>query len=252
MKFNKPRSWMQWIRRFCQLVFFVLFIILAWNLHFLDDGNATGIYKIFFHLDPLIFLLTLLSTWTIAGLSILCIITVIVTLLLGRVFCGWFCPFGTLHTFFSRIAQTGKKKKEFQNRTLAHRAKYFILFAMLGMSLFGGHWFGIFDPFSFFYRALATGVFPAFHVAVEESSTAIYKEDPKILGFRIAKISEPIYKQFRTHVFRMSQKTFYTEGTLITFTLLLVIGLNFVRPRFWCRYICPLGGFLGLISQKPL
>ncbi len=252
MKFQKPRSWTQWIRRVCQFLFFVIFILMAWNLHFANDESSTEIYKTFFHLDPLIFLLTLLSTWTIAGLSLICLITVILTILLGRVFCGWFCPFGTLHTFFSWIARLGKKKKEHQSRTPAHRVKYFILFAMLGMSLFGGHWFGIFDPFSFFYRSLATGVFPAFQIAVEDASTAIYKEDPKIAGFPISKISEPIYKRFRIHVFRMTQKTFYTEGTIIIFTLLLVIGLNFVRPRFWCRYICPLGGLLGLFSLKPL
>ncbi|MCA1901163.1 MAG: 4Fe-4S binding protein [Candidatus Hydrogenedens sp.] len=252
MKFKKPRSWTQWIRRLSQLIFFVLFLVLAWQLHFLEPGNNAEPYKIFFHLDPLIFLLTLLSTWSFITLSLLCLITVVVTLILGRVFCGWFCPFGAYHTFFSWLAQRGKKRKEYQSRTSAHRVKYFILFAMLGMSLFGGHWFGIFDPFSFFYRALSTGVFPAIHIGVEEASTAIYREDPKILGLRITKITEPIYQKLRTDIFRMTQKTFYTEGTIIFFTLIFVTGLNFVRPRFWCRYICPLGGLLGIISQKPL
>jgi len=252
MKFKKPRSWMQWIRRLCQFVFFVLFICLAWELHFLEEGESPESYKIFFYLDPLIFLLTFLSTWAIAGLSFLCLITVVVTLLLGRVFCGWFCPFGAYHTFFSWLAPKHKSKKEYQSRTPAHRVKYFILFAMLGMSLFGGHWFGIFDPFSFFYRALSTSVFPAFHIAVEDTSTAIYNEDPKIFGFHLTSITEPVYKQFRTHISKMSQKTFYTEGTVIAFTLILITGLNFVRPRFWCRYICPLGGLLGILSQKPI
>jgi hypothetical protein len=97
---------------------------------------------------------------------------------------------------------------------------------MRGMSLFGGHWFGIFDPFSFFYRALSTSVFPAFHIAVEDTSTAIYNEDPKIFGFHLTSITEPVYKQFRTHISKMSQKTFYTEGTVIAFTLILITGLN--------------------------
>lgn len=250
--FKKPRSWTQWIRRLCQLLFFTLFIILAWKLHFTEESKSNEIYKIFFHLDPLVFLLTFLSTWSIVGLSFLWVVTIIITLAFGRVFCGWFCPFGTLHTFFSWIAQLGRKKREYQNRTLAHRTKYFILIAMLGMGIFGGHWFGIFDPFSFFYRSLSTGIFPAFQTAIEDVSTAIYKTEAKTNRFILSRITEPIYAQFRKHVFRMTQRPYFTEGTIITFTFLLVIGLNFVRPRFWCRYICPLGGFLGLLLIKPL
>lgn len=29
----------------------------------------------------------------------------------------------------------------------------------------------------------------------------------------------------------------------------VIIGLNWWRQSFWCRYLCPLGGFLGLISR---
>jgi MauM/NapG family ferredoxin protein len=29
----------------------------------------------------------------------------------------------------------------------------------------------------------------------------------------------------------------------------VVLGLNAVRSHFWCRYLCPLGGLLGLISK---
>jgi len=28
-----------------------------------------------------------------------------------------------------------------------------------------------------------------------------------------------------------------------------VLALNAVRARFWCRYLCPLGGLLGLVSK---
>jgi ferredoxin len=29
-----------------------------------------------------------------------------------------------------------------------------------------------------------------------------------------------------------------------------ILGLNFLAPRFWCRYLCPLGAMLGLIGWK--
>jgi polyferredoxin len=28
-----------------------------------------------------------------------------------------------------------------------------------------------------------------------------------------------------------------------------VLALNTVRARFWCRYLCPLGALLGLVSK---
>jgi polyferredoxin len=32
----------------------------------------------------------------------------------------------------------------------------------------------------------------------------------------------------------------------------VVILLNFARGRFWCRYICPLGGLLGIVGKNPV
>ncbi len=243
---------MQWLRRLSQFFFFALFIYFVWKIHFLEEGKYSRIYNLFFDLDPLIFLLTFLSTWTIAGLSFLWIITIVVTALLGRVFCGWFCPFGAYHTFFSWLAGFTKKKRDFQLRTPAHRVKYFVLFAFLGMSVFGAQWFGILDPFSFFYRPPPTSVSPAVQVAVEDTTNLIYQKDPHIWKLHLTSISEPIYKFFRGYIFKMTQRPYYTEGTLLFITLFIVTGLNFIRPRFWCRYICPLGGLLGLISQKPI
>ncbi len=31
-----------------------------------------------------------------------------------------------------------------------------------------------------------------------------------------------------------------------------MVALNAWRPRFWCRYLCPLGAFLGIFSWRPL
>ncbi|MCX8064932.1 MAG: 4Fe-4S binding protein [Candidatus Hydrogenedentes bacterium] len=253
MKKKKNSSATQWIRRVSQLLFFFIFIYFVWKLHFIkEEDEYLKIYNIFFDLDPLIFLLTSLSTWSLESLSYWWIITLIITILLGRVFCGWFCPFGAYHTFFSWIANSVKKKKDYQSRSIAHRTKYFIFFLFLGMSIFGTQWFGILDPFSFFYRTLTTSVFPAFQVASEDISNLIYQKDPNILGFHLTYISEPVRNFLRNYVFKMTQRPYYTEGTLLFITLLLVTGLNFIRPRFWCRYICPLGGLLGLISLKPI
>jgi len=32
----------------------------------------------------------------------------------------------------------------------------------------------------------------------------------------------------------------------------IVIALNFFKARFWCRYVCPLGGLLGIAGKNPI
>ncbi len=34
--------------------------------------------------------------------------------------------------------------------------------------------------------------------------------------------------------------------------LVAIAGLNLIAPRFWCRYLCPLGGLLGFFSRRAI
>ncbi len=48
-----------------------------------------------------------------------------------------------------------------------------------------------------------------------------------------------------------TQPVFYMA--LVTFLIFSgIIALNRITPRFWCRYLCPLGAFLSLISPLGL
>jgi MauM/NapG family ferredoxin protein len=38
---------------------------------------------------------------------------------------------------------------------------------------------------------------------------------------------------------------------LILGVFLVVVGLNAIKRRFWCRYLCPLGALLGVFSWRP-
>src|SRR4030042_1232973 len=47
------------------------------------------------------------------------------------------------------------------------------------------------------------------------------------------------------------QPVFYMSAiTLLIFGG--IVALNLIAPRFWCRYLCPLGAFLSLISPLGL
>ena len=41
----------------------------------------------------------------------------------------------------------------------------------------------------------------------------------------------------------------YGLGLLAALLFVAVLALNAVRARFWCRYLCPLGALLGLVSK---
>jgi ferredoxin len=47
-------------------------------------------------------------------------------------------------------------------------------------------------------------------------------------------------------------QTSFFSSILISSIFFIIIALNAFAPRFWCRYLCPLGGFLGWISHLAI
>ncbi len=101
--------------------------------------------KLFFWLDPLLLITTWLSAGTIPRMLLLALLTVAVTLVLGRVFCGWVCPFGTVHDLARRLL-VPRKRRAAQRWSRWQRAKYYVLAGSLLMALLGSHFITIFDP----------------------------------------------------------------------------------------------------------
>jgi MauM/NapG family ferredoxin protein len=242
-----------WIRRIVQGLSLSLFILLMIAAHMPEEGQeAGGFLQFYFDIDPLVFLGTWLSTQSLASLSLLALITLAVTLILGRVFCGWFCPFGVLHnitTWFRNRKRKGRPRFEVYSRW--QHAKYFLLFGLLISALFGAHWIGVFDPASIFYRSMTTTVFPAVQHVVDEGADLTYQADPHVGSFYFTTVTEPVYRFFRDHVFH-GQHHLFTGSLLLALIFAAAVLLNLFRPRFWCRYVCPLGGLLGLVSRRML
>jgi len=44
----------------------------------------------------------------------------------------------------------------------------------------------------------------------------------------------------------------YQGAVLFAGIFIALVGLNLVAERFWCRYLCPLGGMLGLLSKVAI
>jgi polyferredoxin len=245
---RKPKSGAAHWRRRIQLLSLAAFFALVLLARPVPGRTPSPVLHIFFDLDPLILLSTALAAHAVQFAALLALITVVLTLVLGRVFCGWFCPLGTLQAIAGRAVKPRNRRPERWSRW--QLAKYFVLIGLLVMALFGVQWLTLFDPMVILYRTTTTALWPAVQWAVEDGSTAIYRSNPGFGPLRLTALTEPVYGFLRDHVFVRPQPAFLGSGLILAF-FILILALSWYRRRFWCRYICPLGALLGLLSWRP-
>jgi polyferredoxin len=256
----KPKH-LVWIRRSSQAIFLLLFLFLLIESRLPQDiiidytqtmGNSQEIrihrpISFFFQLDPLVWLTTLMAdhVW-ISGFA-WAIVVLITTLLLGRVFCGFICPFGTLHHMIAYVKTSLKGKSLFvaNRKTGSQKIKYALLAAVLLSSLFGLNIAGWLDPISFLFRSLALAVIPGLGNGLTEFFGVLARSDIKV--FNLMSYGEVLVWP----IFGFDFRSFQT-GWFIGFLFLVILFLNRIKPRFWCRTLCPLGALLGLFSGFSL
>jgi len=249
---GRRTSWVVWFRRAIQSAFLLLFLYLFLQTVYHPINKAGWRVTLFFDLDPLVAITVWLAAHALVSSLLLSLITVAVTVFFGRWFCGWVCPFGTVHHLFSSF-RGGKVKARLEagGYTRWQRWKYYVLALFLGSALVGSNLAGWLDPFSFFYRSLATAVFPAVNLAAQKSFGWVYLIDPGVGKIRATAITEPAYDVLR-HYFLAAQQPHYFWSLMIGLLFGAALALNFFRARFWCRYICPLGALLGVAGKNPV
>lgn len=245
--FSGPR-----IRRAVQLIVLVLFFALVVLARPRPEAAPGPLLKSFFLLDPLILVATWLAAHAVPVAALLSLVVIAVTVVMGRVFCGWACPLGTIHAIAGRFFDCWQRKSKRRDRWSRWQlAKYYLLVAFLAMAVFGGHWVTIFDPLVLLYRTTTTVLLPGFQWAVEEGSTAVYQADPGIGPLRLTRVTEPVYAFLRDNVFVTADQAFLGTGLIVTL-FVVTLALDGYRRRFWCRYLCPLGALLGLFAWRPV
>ena len=88
-------------------------------------------------LDPLVGLASLLTTGTLFAGLLWGLATLVLTVLLGRFFCGWLCPFGSLHQFVGWLGRRRKPAPEKARLNQPSRwqvVKYWILISLLAVA----------------------------------------------------------------------------------------------------------------------
>ena len=246
------------LRRASQIAFLLLFFYLLWKAAFRDALNAAGDLDhighrvcLFFEIDPLTAVANVLSTHALYRGLVWSLIIIIPTLFLGRFFCGWICPFGTLNHFFGGLRSERKRGRQKIDSNRYHRwqtFKYYLLIAVLIAALLGSGLAGLFDPISLLVRSLTASVLPAINYAGSALIETLRGSDfwPfRILGHQMqlhlgANAASPLLS-FRQPHFRQA----FLLGAVFVFLL----SLNLRITRFWCRALCPLGALLGVFSR---
>jgi polyferredoxin len=233
------------LRIISQTVFFLFFLYLLTRTQYSGEDEITLPVKLLLEIDPLHFLSTLLAHGAVHGLMWLALITVALTLVFGRFFCGWICPMGTLIQLAEKLPFRRKRSIVATNRW--HRSqviKFYLLAALLVASLVGMQWSGVLDPLSIATRSLGLVVLPALEMGLRPLFELAYEHDP--LG--ISAISEPLYDSLQGGLMNFKQPHFH-QSFVFGLIFLGILGLGFLRFRFWCRILCPLGALLGVIAR---
>ena len=226
--------------------------------------------SLFLEATPLVAVATALTTHTIYRNLVWGLVIIAITMMVGRVWCNWMCPFGILHHFFGWIGNRRNTKQmiEVNRYRKIYAIKYYILAVMIAMA---GLWiiptaidapgqiWGAYQGaelrqtgFSRVVAAVETGIARSAEEHKRTNSTLqIGLLDPIALTVRsmttsvlpsVHKATESVYTEPRE----------YWQAWIVGLVFIGLLVANWWIPRFFCRVLCPLGALLGIFSRFAL
>ena len=242
------------LRWLSQVIFFLLFLFLLLRTEFRGSLHVTGgdlrlpyPVNLFFRLDPLVALSNVLSSKSLyhgLGWSLLVLIP---TVFLGRFFCGWICPLGSIHHFFGSLRSERKRGKQLieSNRYKPwQNTKYYLLIACLTAAVMGTGMVGWLDPFSLLVRSLGLSILPGTNYALN----AVLRTMENSRWALLAAASSVVHFVLGGWLLSFKQP-YFRQGVGLGIVFIFLVALNFRVTRFWCRALCPLGALLGILSR---
>ncbi len=232
-------NWKNWrrVRQVSQILFFALFILLLFAG--LQRREVFSWSDFFFRINPLSALASMVAGRAWIPRLGWALIIIGLTVLIGRVWCGWICPTGSLLEWVSfRKAHQRAKAVSPRWRTV----KYVLLVIILTAAIFGNLTLLIFEPLALLTRAMTTVVIPGLNYGINATEGALYS-----LSFMRPAV-DWLETVIRGPILPVVQPAF-ASSLLIATLFFGILGLNLLADRFWCRYLCPLGGLLGLLSK---
>jgi len=216
------------MRRTLQIIFLILFLALialsAWP-------RLPVAPELFLQASPLLAGLSSLAARTFSILLLPAIVVLASALIVGRAFCAYICPLGTLFDLF------GRRKQRF--RFIRSSApKYLILCALLAAAAAGVNYSELLDPLALLYRSVVFLLYPLSILAIN-------------LGLDTLRPAAEHYRWLSLAYAYLLQPVFIGVWLSALIVLCLFV-LNRFAHRFWCRSLCPLGALLGIFARASL
>lgn len=251
-----------WLRRASQLLCFTAFLALFAVAAYRRGSGAP--VDLFLRADPLIALSTILSLrQLILPLLWFALPLAVLSLLLGRAFCGWICPMGTAIDACERLLRIRGRKPA--DALPWRRLKLYLLLALLVTMLVPVAQYNIgqqglrdsvglsavylLDPIALLTRTVTWTALPVVQWATGTTNralTAYYYSDYVGKHPLLMKALSP----FQTESSVLARPVYFRLGLLTLVMFAGVVALGLLANRFWCRSLCPLGALLGVFGKK--
>ncbi len=241
---RKARVYYWPIRTIVQIIFFVLFAGLAltrlvpslaqyrgWTvLPVLASVKAPGAYT--GALDATTGLLAeAVFPWLPVGIFL------VVGAILGRFMCGWICPVGFMQDIVTSIkGRVTQVQRRTQNYWVRLKYLLVLLAFILSISLALALYYGTGTD----YRTGLGDFAPGLFVAITPEGTLFGTLPTLIAGL----------------VKAVNPQSFLSSVPALTWlNIIILIGFFYAAwqvPRFWCRYICPVGAIMAVFQKNSL
>jgi polyferredoxin len=227
------------IRRIIQLAFFGLFFYILFSTTYPLHGKLPA--SLLFQADPLVMMITSISERVVLSGIAISLVLCLAAVLLGRFFCGWFCPLGAIFDFFrmfysKRRQQAGKLPRQ------SRRVKFGILAILFLLALIGiqGAW--LLDPLVITARFFSLNIIPAVTQAINQVFIFFIQKFGLYAGFY------DFYRGLKESILGIHAYYFSHSLFVFLFTTLIIFS-SIAIARFWCRMLCPLGAGYGLLAR---
>ncbi|MFC1534748.1 4Fe-4S binding protein [Thermodesulfobacteriota bacterium] len=192
--------------------------------------------ELFLRLDPVIVLGTSISGRTFSLAFIPAIIVLLLVPIMGRAFCGYICPMGTTIDGSDKLFDVHVRDQAITGKL--RRIKYYVLSFLIGSSLLGISLVFTVSPISLITR---------FYGLLIEPILAL-------LGHMVLSIVQPLTERLTLNALvyaDLNAPRFATQFFILIFFVVIFASAK-VSSRFWCRYICPSGALMALLSKRPV
>lgn len=257
-------------RRAAQLGSLILFFC------FLAAAGKFPGTDLFLRMDPALVAITAIAGRVIQWAFLPALLVLFSAPLFGRVFCGYICPMGTTIDLSDRLSRilmlsprgksgsrdSGIRRNDGRGRLLPVKTpnggvcqlvtlkrispapwlspnlKIHILVILAGAALAGVSLVYWASPVALVTRFYGLVVYPVVLLASDHLLTAV----------------QPIADRFdiRSLMFLDIEARRYAANFFVLFLFAAIFAAARISPRFWCRYLCPAGAILSLVSKRPL